>query len=108
MLVPRIPNFRTCNPGTTQASCAVPVLAARVIEMEDRDCGRMRYVVPREGTVNGTVSDELRLRIREHFPNNIIAVMAKSRGFPYLSEYDEFYRVLEGFLSYYGLIPAPK
>jgi pimeloyl-ACP methyl ester carboxylesterase len=47
-------------------------------------------------------------RIREHFPNNIIAVMAKSRGFPYLSEYDEFYRVLEGFLSYYGLIPAPK
>jgi pimeloyl-ACP methyl ester carboxylesterase len=47
-------------------------------------------------------------RIREHFPNNVIAVMAKSRGFPYLSEYDEFYRVLEGFLAYYGLIPAPK
>jgi len=43
-------------------------------------------------------------RIREHFVNNVIAVMQKSRGFPYLSEYDEFYRVLQGFLAYHGLV----
>ncbi len=41
--------------------------------------------------------------IRRHFPNNVIAVMHESRGFPYISEYEEFYRVIEGFLDYHGL-----
>jgi pimeloyl-ACP methyl ester carboxylesterase len=43
-------------------------------------------------------------RIRTHFPNNVIAVLHKSRGFPYVSEYDEFYRVLSGFFTYYKLL----
>ncbi len=47
-------------------------------------------------------------RIRQHFANNILAVMQKSRGFPYASEYDEFYRVLEGFLAYHGLVAKPR
>lgn len=41
--------------------------------------------------------------IRRHFPNNVIAVMHESRGFPYISEYAEFYRIIEGFLDYHGL-----
>ncbi len=41
--------------------------------------------------------------IRTHFPNNIIAVMHESRGNPFVSEYEEFYRIIEGFLDYYGL-----
>jgi len=45
-----------------------------------------------------------RARIEKHFPNRIIAPLTRSRGFPYVSEYGEFYRILEGFLSHYGLI----
>jgi pimeloyl-ACP methyl ester carboxylesterase len=41
--------------------------------------------------------------IRRHFPNNVMAVMHESRGFPYISEYAEFYRIIEGFLDYHGL-----
>jgi len=42
-------------------------------------------------------------RIRKHFPKNVIAPMHKSRGFCFVSEYEEFYRVLEGFFEYYDL-----
>ena len=42
-------------------------------------------------------------RIRTHFKQNIIAVMHESRGFPYVTEYEEFYRVMEGFLDHFGL-----
>jgi len=43
-------------------------------------------------------------RIRQHWRNHIIAPLQESRGFGYVSEYDEFYRILEGFLRRYGLI----
>jgi pimeloyl-ACP methyl ester carboxylesterase len=43
-------------------------------------------------------------RIRYHFPNSICAPLLESRGFPYVSEYDEFYRVLEGYLERFGLL----
>ncbi|MHC4469983.1 MAG: HEAT repeat domain-containing protein [Planctomycetota bacterium] len=45
-----------------------------------------------------------RSRIEKHFPKRIIAPLTRSRGFPYVSEYAEFYRILEGFLSHYGLL----
>lgn len=42
-------------------------------------------------------------RLRVNFPNSILAPLLKSRGFGYVTEYDEFYRILEGFLDYYRL-----
>jgi pimeloyl-ACP methyl ester carboxylesterase len=42
-------------------------------------------------------------RIRTHFPKNVIAVMGKSRGFPFADEYEKFYDVLDRFFEYYGL-----
>ncbi|MEN8149319.1 MAG: hypothetical protein ABFS86_05815 [Planctomycetota bacterium] len=42
-------------------------------------------------------------RIRKHFPNNVIAVMLESRGYPYVTEYDKFYEVMERFFEYHGL-----